>query len=81
MILSTYCEVWVVADQVVHQNSAADAGGSWLYLVISVVACLPKRLRMFKDSGKHCFGACGWRSCVLKGHLLRILAVSRLEDS
>ena len=43
MILSTYCEVWVVADQVVHQGSAADVGWSWLYLVIPLVACLPER--------------------------------------
>ena len=74
MILSTYCEVWVVADQIVHQSSVTDAGESWLHLVIPEVACLPERLRMFRDSGRHCFGACGWRFCVLKGHSFKISA-------
>ena len=63
MILSTYCEVWVVTDQIVHQSSVADASESWLHLVIPEVVCLPKRLRMFRDSRRHCFGAVGGVLC------------------
>ena len=37
MILSTWCEVWIVAGQVENQSSAADVGGSWLHLVIPMI--------------------------------------------
>ena len=80
MILSTYCEVWVVADQVVHQGSVVDVGWSWLYLVIPMLRVSAREAEEVQDSGRHCFGACEWRFCVLKGPSFRISAVSGLED-
>ena len=44
----------VVADQVVCQSSAADVGGIWLHLVISVFYVSPERLRLPRDFGRHC---------------------------
>ena len=67
MILSTWCEVWVIVGQVEHPSSATDAGGIWLHLVILVFVCLPKRLRMLRGSGRHNFELEGGDFCVLKG--------------